>query len=446
MARLHAACAITADRNLINLKREPEAHPIMKYILTAPERINTTVNLPASKSISNRALIINALAGNTIMPDNLSDCDDTEVILDALRRMPDVIDIKAAGTAMRFMTAYLAAVPGEHTLTGTERMKQRPIKALVDALRYIGADIEYVENEGYPPLHIRGRRLDGGHLEIAGSISSQYISALLMIAPTLKGGLELKLTGEIISRPYIDLTLCMMNDFGADAEWTDVDTIIVRPEPYKTRNFYIENDWSAASYWYEMLVLARDSGSEIMLTGLTDGSRQGDSAVKYLFSMLGVRTTFKTRERNVPTTVTLKRVETMPPRLDYDFVNQPDMVQTFVVCCALAGVPFRFTGLSTLKIKETDRVEALKTEMRKLGYVVRETGIGELSWDGERCEPDTDIIINTYEDHRMAMAFAPAAISFPGLKIDNPQVVSKSYPHFWSDLAKAGFVIEAVAD
>ena len=418
----------------------------MKYILNAPERINVTIDLPASKSISNRALIINALAGNTIMPDNLSVCDDTEVIIEALRRMPDVIDIKAAGTAMRFMTAYIAATPGEHTITGTPRMKQRPIKALVDALRYIGADIEYVENEGYPPLHIRGHRLDGGHIDIAGSISSQYISALLMIAPMLKSGLELKLTGEIISRPYIDLTLCMMRDFGADAEWTGVDTISVRPKPYEQRKLHIENDWSAASYWYEMLVLAHDGRSEIMLTGLTDGSRQGDSAVKYLFSMLGVRTTFKTRERNVPTTVTLKRVETKPPRLDYDFVNQPDMVQTLVVCCALAGVPFRFTGLYTLKIKETDRIEALKTEMRKLGYVIRETGEGELSWDGECCQTAEDIVINTYDDHRMAMAFAPAAICFPRLKIDNPQVVSKSYPHFWSDLTKAGFTIEATAD
>lgn len=414
----------------------------MRYILTAPERINTTIDLPASKSVSNRALIINALAGNTVMPDNMSDCDDTEVILDALNRMPDVIDIKAAGTAMRFMTAYLAATPGEHTITGTERMKQRPIKALVDALRYIGADITYLEREGYPPLHIKGRKLDGGHLDIPGDISSQYISALLMIAPTLSGGLELKLHGEIISRPYIDLTLCMMRDFGAEAEWTGVDTISVGPKAYRPMSFYIENDWSAASYWYEMMVLVHDDESEIMLTGLTDGSRQGDSAVKYLFSMLGVRTTFKTRERNVPTTVTLKRVETRPPRLDYDFINQPDMVQTFVVCCALAGIPFRFTGLSTLKIKETDRVEALKTEMRKLGYVVRETGIGELSWDGERCQPDADIVINTYEDHRMAMAFAPAAIVFPGLKIDNPQVVSKSYPHFWDDLRQAGFTID----
>ena len=417
----------------------------MKYILKAPERIDVTVDLPASKSISNRALIINALAGGGVAPDNLSDCDDTEVIVSALRSLPDVIDIKAAGTAMRFMTAYLAVTPGSRVLTGTERMKQRPIKALVDALRYIGADIEYAGAEGYPPLRVNGRRLEGGRLEISGGISSQYISALLMVAPTLERGLELRLTGEIISRPYIDLTLCMMRYFGADAEWTGVDVITVRPKAYEPKRFFIENDWSAASYWYEMLMLCRGGESEVRLTGLTDGSRQGDSAVKYLFSMLGVRTMFKTRERGVPTTVTLKRVETMPPRLDYDFTNQPDMVQTFVVTCALAGVPFRFTGLSSLKIKETDRVEALKTEMRKLGYVVRETAASELSWDGERCECASDIVINTYEDHRMAMAFAPAATVFPGLKIDNPQVVSKSYPRFWDDLRSAGFMItEAV--
>lgn len=413
----------------------------MRYILNAPDKIDAAVRLPASKSISNRALVMNALAGSKVMPDNLSDCDDTRVILDALRRMPETIDIGAAGTAMRFMTAYLAVTPGCHTLTGTERMKHRPIRALVDALRYIGADIAYEGEEGYPPLRINGRRLEGGRLEISGDISSQYISALLMVGPVLERGLELRLTGEVVSRPYIDLTLCMMRGFGADAEWSDVDTITVRPKAYSPRPFFIENDWSAASYWYETLVLARDGESEVRLDGLMDGSRQGDSAVKYLFSMLGVRTVFKTRERGVPTTVTLKRVEPVPPRLDYDFVNQPDMVQTFVVCCALAGVPFRFTGLASLKIKETDRVEALKTEMRKLGYVVRETATGELSWDGERCQQADDLVINTYEDHRMAMAFAPAATVFPGLKIDQPQVVSKSYPHFWDELRRAGFTI-----
>ena len=228
----------------------------MKYVLTAPERINATINIPASKSISNRALIINALSGNKLVPGNMSDCDDTEVILNALRDMPEVIDIKAAGTAMRFLTAYLAVTPGEYVLTGTERMQQRPIKALVDALRYIGAEISYERNAGYPPLRIKGRKLYGGQIEMPGDISSQYISALLMIGPMLANGLEVRLTGEIVSRPYIDLTLSVMRNFGADVDWIGIDTVKVNPKLYEPKPFFIENDWSAASYWYEMLVWA----------------------------------------------------------------------------------------------------------------------------------------------------------------------------------------------
>lgn len=414
----------------------------MKYIITAPQKINTTIDLPASKSISNRALVIHALSGGKDMPENLSDCDDTEVIINALRDMPDVIDIKAAGTAMRFMTAYLSVTQGEHVLTGTERMKQRPIRVLVEALRQLGADIAYESADGYPPLRIKGGRIEGGRIEMPGNVSSQFISALLMIGPVLARGIELKLGGDIISRPYIDLTISTMRDFGAVAEWTDNDTIKVEPVAYEPHRFFIENDWSAASYWYEMTALSPDEETEICLTGLTDGSMQGDSSIRYLFSMLGVKTVFGTKYKGVPTTVTLKRARRQTVRLDYDFVNQPDMAQTFVVCCALMGVPFRFTGLSSLKIKETDRIEALKTEMKKIGYVIRETGIGELSWDGERCEPAHDVTIDTYEDHRMAMAFAPASILIPGLKINNPHVVSKSYPHFWSDIEKAGFVIK----
>lgn len=413
----------------------------MKYTFEAPETIKATINLPASKSISNRALIIYALSGGTVIPENLSDCDDTDVLLKALRDMPDVIDIKASGTAMRFLTAYLSATDGEHVITGTDRMKQRPIRVLVDALRSIGADITYEEREGYPPLRINGRKLRGGHVEVSGDVSSQYISALLMIGPNLEKGIELKLVGDVVSRPYIDLTLCTMKSFGVEAEWEDVNTVNVKPSGYKPSRFFIENDWSAASYWYEMVALSRSEDTELRLQGLTDGSRQGDSAVKYLFSMLGVKTVFGTRELGVPTEVTLRRMGRGTTRLDYDFSNQPDLAQTFVVCCALMDVKFRFTGLASLKIKETDRVAALKTEMRKLGFVVRETGAGELSWNGERCQPAEDMTINTYDDHRMAMAFAPATILFPQLKINNPEVVSKSYPHFWKDLEAAGFVI-----
>ena len=415
----------------------------MQYKITAPERIQATINLPASKSISNRVLMIHALAGGDTLPDNLSDCDDTEVIIRALAAMPYEIDIKAAGTAMRFMTAYLSVTEGKHLLTGTDRMKRRPIAPLVNALRYLGADIRYAGETGFPPLIINGKTLEGGRLEVPGNISSQYISALLMIGPALKEGLELHLMGEIISRPYIDLTLWTMQEFGAEAEWTDMDIITVRPQVYKSHPYLIENDWSASSYWYEMLALQGTSGSSIKLKGLTDGSKQGDSVVKYLFSLLGVKTTFDNKEEGQPTTVTLTRHRCLLPRLDYDFTGSPDLAQTFVVTCALLDIPFTFTGLASLKIKETDRIEALKAEMKKLGYLIKDENNNTLRWEGERCTLSLQPI-DTYEDHRMALAFAPAACRFPGLRINNPGVVSKSYPHYWDDLRKAGFNIEEV--
>jgi len=399
------------------------------------------VKLPASKSISNRALIIYSLAGGSILPQNLSDCDDTSVIVNALRNMPETIDIKAAGTAMRFMTAYLSVMPGTHVLTGTERMKHRPIGILVDALRRLGADIGYVGEEGFPPLRITGQPLLGGELELPGNVSSQYISGLLMIGPVLKHGLTLKLQGDVISRPYIDLTLWMMREFGADAEWTGPDTIEVKAQPYKAREYFIENDWSGASYWYEMVALSQDKEAEVKLSGLMDGSKQGDSSVRYIFSLMGVKTVFETKEEGVPQTVTLKKSGRRVPRLEYDFVNSPDLAQTFVVACAMLGVKFHFTGLRTLKIKETDRIEALKTEMRKLGFVLHDKNDSELIWDGERCEPAEDASIDTYEDHRMALAFAPVAFKQP-VTINNPQVVTKSYPDFWNHLSLAGFDIQ----
>ena len=413
----------------------------MQYEITAPAVLNHTVDLPSSKSVSNRALIIHALSGGGMLPQNLSDCDDTDVMIKALRDMPEVIDIKAAGTAMRFLTAYLAVTPGRHTITGTERMRHRPIRLLVDALRYLGAEVEYAGEEGYPPLRITGRPLDGGRIEIPGNVSSQYISALLMIGPVLRDGLRLHLTGDIISRPYIDMTLWIMGEFGAEAEWTDISTITVAPKPYAARGYNIENDWSAASYWYEMVALGgRDS--EVTLTGLMDGSKQGDSSVRYIFSLLGVKTTFGTTEEGVPTTVRLSRNGHCVPRLEYDFINSPDLAQTFVVCCAALGVPFRFTGLQTLRIKETDRIEALKREMGKLGYVLRDVEGRELGWSGERCEPLPDAAVDTYDDHRMALAFAPLAMKWGRVRINNPHVVTKSYPHFWNDLKRSGFAID----
>lgn len=416
----------------------------MQYIVSCPEHIDTSIMLPASKSISNRALIIQALTKGGMMPENLSDCDDTEVIIRGLGRQSEIIDIKAAGTAMRFMTAYLSATEGEHTLTGTERMKHRPIGILVDALRYLGAEIEYVGEEGYPPLRIRGRQLEGGTLLIAGDVSSQYISALLMIAPILTKGLELKLTGNIISRPYIDLTLHLMHEFGVAAEWSDFDTIRVKPQPYQQRAYTIESDWSAASYWYEILALTDDTQSKVALQGLKDGSRQGDSTVRYIFSLLGIKTSFKEKDVNGMPEALLTRHSRMLNRMDYDFTNQPDLAQTLIAVCPVLGIPFHFTGLGTLKIKETDRIEAMKREMEKLGYILHEEEGTALSWTGERCEPMTQPTIDTYEDHRMAMSFAPLAIKLGEIRINNPEVVSKSYPHYWADLRKAGFKIQQV--
>ena len=411
----------------------------MQYKLKVPQQIQTTITLPASKSISNRALIIHALAGGKVKPKNLSDCDDTEVMIRGLRDLPEVIDIKAAGTAMRFMTAYLSTTEGEHIITGTERMQQRPIALLVDALHELGADIEYTTLEGYPPLRIHGRKLEGGRLEIPGNVSSQYISALLMIGPTLRNGLELRLTGDIVSRPYIDLTLHVMHEYGCQIEWTDIDTISLKPQQYADREYLIENDWSAASYWYELLAMGGNWDSEVVLPGLHNGSRQGDASVRHMFSLLGVKTTFE--ERDGMEVAVLRKHDAVMPRFEYDFINQPDLAQTLVAACCGLKIPFHFKGLASLKIKETDRIEALKTELRKLGFIIHDRNDSELFWDGETCAAEYQPVIETYDDHRMAMAFAPLAYRFPNLHINHPEVVSKSYPHFWDDLKKAGFLI-----
>ena len=409
---------------------------MMQIKVTAPAKIHTTIQLPSSKSISNRALIINALGNGTHHPENLSDCDDTRVMIRALNDDKETIDIMAAGTAMRFLTAYLSVTPGTRISTGTERMQQRPIQVLVNALRELGADIEYVANDGFPPLRITGRELRKDTISLPGNVSSQYISALLMIAPVLTNGLTIRLTGDIISRPYINLTLQLMNDFGVRAEWTDDHRLKVEPQAYHSTPFYVESDWSAASYWYQIVALSKEA--EVTLPGLFKDSYQGDSQVAGIFRSLGVETIYKDK------TVILKKNGKSVERLDYDFINQPDLAQTFVVTCALLNIPFRFSGLQSLKIKETDRMAALITEMRKLGYILHETDGSVLSWEGERCTTEEHPAIDTYEDHRMAMAFAPTCLALPEILINNPQVVSKSYPRYWEDLRQAGFIIKEV--
>lgn len=406
----------------------------------APKYVKGKVILPSSKSISNRVLVINALSGNRgMLPENVSDCDDTRVMIKWLDGCDETVDVGAAGTAMRFSTALLAVSEGYRVITGSERMKQRPIALLVDALRGLGAEIEYVGNEGYPPLRIKGNpTMKGGCVSLSGGVSSQYISALLMIAPMMEEGLTLTLTGDVVSRPYIDMTIGLMRDFGAKVMWMDDNVVRVEPRVYSKRDFFVESDWSACSYWYEMVALG---DGDVLLPGLFKDSFQGDSRVAELFSMLGVATEYVEGE-GMGACVHIYRTGDVCGRLDLDLVEQPDLAQTLVVCCCMMGVPFRFTGLQSLKIKETDRINALRTEMRKLGYVVGEENDSVLYWDGERCEADTEPVIDTYDDHRMAMAFAPCALKLGEIRINDPHVVSKSYPGYWEDLRSVGFVCE----
>lgn len=410
------------------------------YTLVAPSALQCSVALPASKSISNRALILHALSGGTERPANLSDCDDTAVMIRALEQEGTEIDIHAAGTAMRFLTAYLSTLPGTRLLTGSARMKQRPIRLLVDALRTLGADISYAESEGFPPLLIQGKALPGQEITLAGSVSSQYISALLMIGPTLPKGLTLHLTGELISVPYINLTLSLMAHYGASARWTDERTIRVEPGMYQDVPFTVESDWSAASYWYEMMALWRPQAEVpspcIELLGLFPRSSQGDSRGAALFAKLGVHTSFTSAG------VQLTRLGVPVARMVEDLVDIPDLAQTFVVTCCLMGIPFRFSGLQSLRIKETDRITALQQELRKIGYVIKDEADSILFWNGERCPAEEHPVIDTYDDHRMAMAFAPAILQLSSLSIAHPEVVSKSYPAFWQHLAAAGFTLK----
>lgn len=410
----------------------------MNYRIIAPRRIEGEIDLPASKSISNRVLLLNALCATPGRLSNLAQCDDTDAVLSALAQ-PDAseVNIGAAGTAMRFLTAYFATREGrEVVIDGTERMRQRPIGVLVDALRQLGADIEYVEAEGYPPLKITGTRLHGGALTVSGSVSSQYITAILLIAPVI-GGITLTIEGEIMSRPYIDMTLALMDRYGVKAEWRE-NVIHVPAGEYTALDFTVEADWSAASYWWAMQAIVPQS--RISLKGLEPQSLQGDSRIAELMSQMGVTGTWCGRYLDLRSNGGVGCCCSTFA----DLSGTPDIAQTLVVMLCLMGRPFRITGLRTLRIKETDRLEALRTELRKLGYVVKVEGDDAISWHFETTAAEASPHICTYHDHRMAMAFAPAAIRFPGLIIDDAQVVSKSYPLFWEHLRQAGFKIEEV--
>ena len=435
----------------------------MRISLDIPQKLTACVALPASKSVSNRALLLQALCPEKRHAiANLAACDDTDHMLqgiEAKRAGASLIDIGATGTAMRFLTAYLAITEGEAVITGSERMQQRPIGTLVEALRTLGADITYIDKEGYPPLRICGKRLQGGTLEIEAGISSQYISALLMIAPCLTDGLTLRLKGDIASRTYIELTLDLMCKYGATAEWTDDHTISVAPGQYEDIPLTVEGDWSAASYWYELAAIAAHLGHDVDITlhALTSNSRQGDRVVAQLFEPLGIRTEYTEEgarlhnfqfsilnacasERNARSLANFQRaqpsINVVNSQLEKDFTHCPDIAQTLAVTYCLLGIPYIFKGVHSLRIKETDRVAALIAELHKLGFVLRAEGDERLVWDGTRCKPETSPLIATYDDHRMAMAFAPAALRYESIEIEHPEVVTKSYPGFWSDLQK----------
>ena len=404
----------------------------MKYLLIPPTALQGTVVLPTSKSISNRVLIINALAESDMPIEGVSDCDDTRVMLNVLQSNDTKFDVGAAGTSMRFLTAFLSKIVGKWEITGSERMKNRPIKLLVDALNELGAKIEYIEKEGYPPLRIYGSALQGGRIEMQGNVSSQYISALLMLAPTMQQGLRLVLQGDIISVPYIQMTIKIMEQFGIQSYWKG-NEIYIPNQAYTPVPFVVEGDWSAASYWYEMLALAPQG--EVELNGLYKDSVQGDAAIATIFEHIGVKTKFTKQG------VILSKKAPKKGKLVYNFVNQPDLAQTCVVCCCLLGIPFYFSGLQSLKIKETDRIYALVTELKKLGYVVHQKDNSILEFNNERCDVATEQSIDTYDDHRMAMAFAPACIKVGEISINEPHVVTKSYPNFWVDLQSLGFTL-----
>lgn len=408
----------------------------MNYQVSANIKdISGSINLPASKSISNRALIINALNYSPYPLRNLSDSDDTKVLAAALNSNTNKFDIGHAGTAMRFLTAFLSKVVGEWEITGSKRMQQRPISILVDALNSLGAQISYLKNEGYPPLKILGSNLTGKTLELDGSISSQYISALLLIAPTINNGLTLKLTGEITSRSYIGLTLELMAKFGIQYRWEE-NEITMPEQHYLPIDFTVEADWSGASYWYQILSLC--NSGEVFLENLELSSLQGDANIAGWFQQFGVHSTQKENG------VLLRKEEvSLPEKLHLDFIETPDVAQTMACLCVAKEIPFHFSGLKTLKIKETDRIAALQNELAKFGAILTEPKNGELAWNGQihsGIKQETPMI-ETYHDHRMALAFAPMALAGYKLRINDAMVVSKSYPGFWDDLRKVGFEV-----
>jgi 3-phosphoshikimate 1-carboxyvinyltransferase len=402
-------------------------------ISVASKKLNCTIPLTGSKSECNRALIMQALSDGAVRVDNISDAADTVTLNSILSgNGPELVDIGPAGTAMRFLTAFYSVKDSEHTLTGSARMKQRPIGILVDALRTLGADIQYLEKEGFPPLKIKGPLSQKTkEVRIKGNISSQYISALLLIAPKLEQGLNLVIEGELTSKPYVEMTLAMMEQAGIKHNWKG-NVITIESQSFNKVVINVEPDWSAASYWYAIAALSEDA--QLFLPGLNGYSLQGDSIITEIMANFGVSSQFK--DGGVYIFKEAKKIE----RKIFDFKECPDLAQTVIVCCAALGHEATFTGLETLKIKETDRVNALQTELLKIGVkLIEKNQTYKLDCSG--LDLNKKVKIATYDDHRMAMAFAPLALVMPELEIEDHLVVEKSYPDFWKHLGIAGFNI-----
>lgn len=408
----------------------------MNYRIFPPSRSrSTSVRLPLSKSISNRVLMMRKLTpGNPKMP-NLANCDDTFAMIKAFTETSaESINVGAAGTAMRFLTAYFASYPGRTVfIDGSERMRQRPIGPLVDALRSLGANIEYTDKQGYPPLRITGTQMKGGEVALDADISSQYVSALMMIGPAMENGLTITLKGKPVSMPYIIMTLMMMLKAGIQVMLHD-NTITIAPGPYRDCDITVEADWSAASYWYALVAVG--ATDNVSLLGLEHKSIQGDSSVAQIYTRLGVAT-----DTLADSDTVLTRLGKTTSCMEIDLTDNPDLAQTIAVTCCLKYIPFRLTGLSTLPIKETDRLQALKTELHKLGFDITVENNDSLVWNGEITDIQPSPKISTYNDHRMAMTFAAASVMFPGIVIEDAEVVNKSYPKFWDDLSSAGFKV-----
>lgn len=407
--------------------------------------VQGTVTLSGSKSISNRVLMIRALSGYNFKIDNLSDSQDTAILDQLLTNDTDLYDVRHAGTTFRFLTAYLALKPGEQVLTGSERMKQRPIKALVDALNQLGADIEYMEQEGYPPLLIKNPKPKWENtISLPAHISSQYVSALLMIAPVLEGGLHIELTGEVVSEAYIEMTISIMKDFGVEVI-RNGNSLSVNYQKYQEKDYHIEADWSSASYYY--LIAGLSQSADLTIKGLSSNSIQGDAAIVDIGSKFGISTTYGNNEIRI-----LKSSDDLAPSFfEYNFLNTPDLAQTVIILCSGKGVQGLFSGLQTLRIKETDRIAALQNELAKIQVALMKmpqkfskgSQIEYYLQEG-KAEFSTEIpVFDTYDDHRMAMCLAPLAI-LNSIIIKHTEVVDKSYSAFWKDLISIGFIVEKV--